>query len=131
MLILIDFLLYQDLSKLYKKSEKKILTYLFLFTLIGLSIIILFKGVAGNIVFGSFVLADVYVQDLLYRKRLNHDYKYWIWAFLIFAFGFILWIPDLTKTLCAPMALFNGRALFHYSVAVTLYFLAIFYSKNE
>jgi hypothetical protein len=99
-------------------------------TVTAILLIVSFKGVAGNIVFGSFVLFDVYIQDLLYRKKLNHHYKYWVWVFLIFAFGFVLWIPDLTKSICAPSALLNGRPLFHYAVSISLYLLAIFYLKN-
>lgn len=131
MLILINFLLFLDLSKLLKISRKRLFFILGVLLLLSVSTIIYLRGFAGNLIFGSYVLADVFIQDLLFRKKLNKDYRYWVIGFLIFASGFAIWIFDVTKIFCSPLLLLNGRAIFHYFVAITLYYLYIFYLKNE
>jgi hypothetical protein len=90
-----------------------------------------FGGFAGNLVFGALVLADVLLQDRLFRLKINTNYRLWVIAFLIFAAGFVVWLFDVTKTYCSPLLLLNGRAIFHYCCTVTFYYLYLFYEHNS
>ena len=49
-------------------------------------------------------------------------------AFLIV--GVLFWLSDTTQLYCADIGLLNGRAIFHYTNAASIYLLFRFYTQH-
>lgn len=131
MLAIASLIVFLNFSKIYKLNIKKcILIATFMITL-GMLLVWTLQGHTGNLVFGFFIAIAIVSEYLAYQRKLHKEYKYWIAALVIFLLGFAIWLPDGTKTYCNPVALLNGRAVFHYLTAISIYLLAVFYSKNQ
>jgi hypothetical protein len=129
MLVLIGLLLYLNLS-LIAKSQRSLV-----FGLVGsiiaiLIAIIFFKGFAGNILFGLLVLTYVISEVYLIRTKKHSHGRAWIFAFGVFVLGFIFWLFDASRLYCVDFGLLNGRSVFHYTNAVTIFLLYTFYTKQ-
>lgn len=131
MLAIASLIIFLDLSKLYKLNIKKCILITTVMIALGMFIVLTLQGYAGNFVFGFFIAVAIISEYLVYQKKLHKGYKYWIAALVIFLLGFAIWLPDGTKTYCSSVALLNGRAVFHYLTAISIYLLAVFYSKNQ
>jgi hypothetical protein len=129
MLILIGLLLYLNLS-LIVKNRRRLLTGLIGSLVAILVAIIFFKGFAGNILFGSLVLTYVISEIYLLRTKKHSNGRAWALAFGIFVLGFIFWLFDASRLYCVDLGLLNGRSVFHYTNAVTIYLLYAFYLKQ-
>ena len=129
MLLLIGYLLYLNLS-LVINSRKALKYLLAIGFVVALFLIIFFKGFAGNIVFGaallSYVISEIY---LIHTKRHIHP-KSWVLAFGLFVIGVLFWLSDASQLYCSDIGLLNGRAIFHYTNALTIYLLFKFYQRQ-
>jgi len=129
MLSLIGVLLYLNL-RLFATHQRRFILGLVATIIASLVAIIFFRGFAGNVLFGLFVLS--YIASELYllgTKRHKHG-KRWLLALIIFAIGFVFWLCDASHVYCLDFGLLNGRSVFHYTNAVTLYLLYVFYLKQ-
>lgn len=126
MLVLIGTLLYLNLRQIVQ-HKRLLISGLIVSLAVALIVIICFRGFTGDVVFGLLVLG--YVIGELYLLRTKQHLHSWRWAlaFSIFLLGFIFWLCDASHFYCANIGLFNGRAIFHYTSATTIYLLFVFY----
>ena len=129
MLLFINVLLYLNLGRLLRTSKYLVFTQ-FLAYVISMTTIILFGGFTGNVVFGTYVLTLIVTEYLLCRRKWHLHHKYWLLALTLFVVGFAIWLLDASKTLCFNFGLLNGRAVFHYLNAISIYYLYVFYDLN-
>jgi hypothetical protein len=129
MLLFVNILLYLNLDKLFKSSKYLILMQVISY-LASISAIIYFQGFAGNVVFGIYVLSVIVTEYLLCKQKLHQNYGYWVLAIVLFVVGFAIWLLDASKLFCFTFGLLNGRAVFHYLNAFSIYYLYKFYALN-
>lgn len=129
MLFFINVLLWLNMSRLF--VGKHILIYLFPAAILSLASIVYFGGVTGNVVFGLYVLLVIISQAVLFTRKSHTNQKYWIVTFIIFLCGFGIWLLDATKLGCMEIGLLNGRAIFHYTSALVIYRMFIFYREQN
>lgn len=101
--------------------------YRWLLIIFSILIFYFLKGEAGNIIFGLFVIFVIASEWLIKEKISRKD---WAIGVVLFVLGFIVWLPDATRTLCDPSNIFNGRGIFHLFEATAIYYLYKFYSKS-
>ena len=129
MLIFISVLLYLNL-RLLMSSQRKLIGLLVAGFLTSLCIIIIFRGFMGDIVFGLLVLGYVISELYLLHTKRHINRQRWAIALGIFALGFIFWLSDASHLYCADFGLLNGRAIFHYTNAITIYLIFTFYRSQ-
>jgi len=125
MIVFISFLIYLN----YPKAERKyILSKLSLIG--GLAVISIFclKGVSGDVVFGLYVVFFIWQSIGRFGLTALRKSK-WASALLVFVLGFAFWIMDFTKVYCSSFGLLNGRSVFHYTTAISIFLLYGFYSQ--
>lgn len=130
MLILIGSLLYLNLSLLVK-NRRNLVVSLLVALLAALVLIVAFRGFAGNVIFGALVVSYVVIEIYLVKTGKHKKPHQWIIAFLAFVLGFMFWILDAAQVYCTDVGLLNGRAIFHYTNAITLYLLFRFYRSQD
>jgi len=126
MLVFVSLLIFLNMRDL-DVSAKKLLVGLTLSLGVSLSAIVAFGGYSGDIIFGLYVLAIIATEYILLKSGKHTHGKLWVIALILFIVGFMLWIPDNKQLLCFNIGLFNGRAMFHYFAATTMYLLYRFY----
>jgi len=131
MLMIASLIIFLNLLKVYKLNIKKCIFIVTAIITLGMFFILILQGHTGNFVFGFFIAVAIVSEYLSYQKKLHKEYKYWISSLVIFLLGFLFWLPDGMGTYCNPISLLNGRAIFHYLTAISIYLLAVFYSKNQ
>jgi hypothetical protein len=129
MLIFVNVLLYLNLKNLVK--EKYLILIQSLLFILSLFLIVGFQGYSGNIIFGSYVTALVVSEIYLMKNKVHTNLSKWLMPLGIFIIGFLIWILDSQKILCSPIGLLNGRAIFHYLNAITIYHLYKFYESQK
>lgn len=95
---------------------------------IALFIFYFFKGEAGNIIFGLFV---IFVLASEWFVKEKYSRKYWIIGVSLFLLGFVVWIFDATKIFCLPSGIVNGRGVFHVLESIAVYFMYKHYSQES
>jgi len=130
MLLLISFLLYLNLSVIYRNKALVIVLQV-IAILLGLISIIVFQGYSGDIVFGIFVLLCIASEIYLLRVGRHKNYLRWLLPLVIFIIGFIFWFFDASKIFCTSFGLLNGRAIFHFLNAIVIYYLYDYYRLQE
>ncbi len=123
MLLFVNLLIYLSSRRYSKISKNKLILAQSLFVLIGLIAIIYFKSFAGGFVFGGFVIAEIVLELLLLRQGKSINIKLWLWGLGLFILGFLVWLPDASGWLCDPRNIINGRSIFHFLTAGTIYLL--------
>ena len=129
MFLFVNILLYLNLKKLFK-DLKYIVLYQIIIYILSMTAIVIFQGFTGNLAFGLYVLGIIVTEYLLYKRNLHSYHKYWALSVIIFILGFSIWLLDSTKTMCFSFGLLNGRAIFHYLNAISIYYLYVFYELN-
>lgn len=129
MLLLIGYLLYRNLSRFTPKRQ--LLRWVLLLDfVISLCLIVTLKGYTGNVIFGIAILIYVVTEIILLRAKQHIRPRLWITAFGLFIIGVLFWISDASQLYCTDIGLLNGRAIFHYTNAVTMYLLFRFYQAQ-
>lgn len=123
MLLFVNLLIYLSAQRYFKISGKKLIGIQSLLFVIGMVIIVSFKWFTGGLVFGSFVFIAVILEWLLWRQGKSINIKLWLWGLGLFILGFIVWLPDASGWLCDPHNIINGRSIFHFLTAGTIYLL--------
>ena len=130
MFLFVNILLYLNLKSL-KKALKNLIFFQMIIFVVSMALIIIYQGFTGNFVFGLYVLAVVLSEYLLFKNKSHQNHKYWLLAFGLFVIGFAIWLLDASNTLCFSFGLLNGRAIFHYLNAISIYYLYVFYKLNS
>lgn len=128
MLLFINLLIWLNLMRLFPGGK-----FISLQTSVGIVsmvAIIYSGGYTGNIIFGLYVSCLIVSQMTLFARGLHTGTRQWILSFVIFLLGFGVWILDASKIGCAEIGLLNGRAIFHYTSALVMYRLFIFYKSQ-
>lgn len=129
MLVFVGLLLYLNISALgFRRHAAKLIA---LSTVLSVSLIILFQGYAGDVIFGLYVLAVVITETMLIHQKKHRNTRLWLVAFGIFVLGFGYWLMDSSRFYCTDFGLLNGRAIFHYCGATAIYLLYRFYDKQR
>lgn len=81
------------------------------------------QGSTGRILFGIVAIFNIGCELYLWLKYRNYQLSYWIAGIVLFIAGFGIWLLDANKIWCDPSNLFNGRAIYHYLTAVTIFLL--------
>lgn len=99
--------------------------------IVALVMIILLGHYAGNIIFGTYIVAVLITELMIRRGQPNTSSKYWALAMSVFLLGFAAWLLDSSHTICFDIGLLNGRAIFHYTSATTMYLLYKHYAATN
>jgi hypothetical protein len=129
MLIFISILLYFNL-RLLSSNRRKLISLLVAGFVASICIIIIFRGYTGDVVFGLLVLSYIISELYILRTKRHINRRRWVIALGIFALGFIFWLCDASRIYCLDFGLLNGRAIFHYTNAVSIYLLFTFYRSQ-
>jgi hypothetical protein len=82
--------------------------------------------------FGALIVAALWVEHLVRRKRNFSRKEFFIHAaVLMLILAFILWVLDITKTLCLPHSWLQGHALWHLLCAIAAGSLYLYYRTEE
>ncbi len=128
MLVFVGLLLYLNLSALGLK--KRILPSISASIAFAVLLIVLFQGYMGDVVFGAYVVGVIITQLMLFKLKKHENQHLWLVAFGVFIVGFCFWLADSTRYYCSDFGLLNGRAIFHYCAAASIYLLFRFYDRQ-
>lgn len=131
MLLFANLIIYLSARRYFSYTSKQILASQAIAILVGLSTIIFFKSYAGDYVFGIFLIFAIVLEYLLWRSGKTNNIKLWIIALIIFALGFLLWLPDASGLWCDPRNRINGRSLFHVLTSITIWLLYKYYELQK
>jgi len=125
MFLFISFYFILNLQKL--KPRVKI-NYPFIFILlniINLILIIVLQGSSGRILFASVLVGAVGIEIyLIFKEKLRLvQINYFIWAIFLLAIGFGIWMLDANHIWCDSTNILNGRGVFHYLTAISIFLL--------
>lgn len=126
MLVFVSLLLYLNLQTL-SLSNRWLTFGLTAAFIASVGLIVSQQGYSGDIIFGLYVLAVIITELALIKRRLHINFRQWVLALALFILGFAAWIPDNKQLICFDIGLFNGRAVFHYLCASTIYLLYRYY----
>lgn len=129
MLVFVSTLLYLNLRP-FVSSRRKLIGILAASLTVALCMILALKGYAGDLVFGLLVLGYIVTELHLLRTKKHIDGRIWALALGVFALGFIFWLCDASHIYCVNFGLVNGRAVFHYTNAASIYLLFAFYRRQ-
>jgi hypothetical protein len=130
MFSLVNFLLVFNLYKLKIINKLGALILALVFELIYLAGILSLEGSSGRIIFGLFVVGVILSEFVIFKKRLISNFKYFLIALITFLIGFGIWTLDASQLLCSPIEWLNGRAIYHYITAITIYYLYLHNRKK-
>jgi len=86
------------------------------------------KGRSGEELFTAEVIAYLFSEAALRRRRPGTQYRFFFWSFGTFALAFAIWTLDVKKIVCAPRNHFlQGHAVWHVLNSFCYYFLYRFY----
>jgi hypothetical protein len=131
MLLFVSLLLYLNFAEIWRTKRRFVAVFLFGIFTISELLIFMIGAYSGNIIFGLLVVAYILSEGYFHHLKKHKNYHYWYWAFALFALGFSIWLTDPTGLVCFKIGLFNGRAIFHYLTALSIYFLYTFYASQE
>lgn len=131
MIMFVGLLIFLSLNALYAVSIKRYLLYAIPALLAIMLATYYLGGQSGNIIFGVLVLAVLFLEYQCYIKKIHQNYSAFIIGLVLISVGFGLWLTDSTKLLCFNLGLLNGRAIFHYLTAITIYQLYLFYASQK
>jgi hypothetical protein len=131
MLVFINLLIYLSAKRLFYFSRSKIILAQIASTLVGMYAIIAFKSYAGDYVFGFFVLLEIILEILLWKKGKSKKIKTWLSGLALFISGFAIWLLDASHLLCDPHNIVNGRSIFHLLTAGTIYLMYIYFEAQD
>ena len=94
-------------------------------------VLYLWKGVLGNYLFALLALLAISSEYFAYSKNKTTNYKNWKIAIALFLVGSAIWMLDGLHIWCSPVAILNGRAIFHYFTSIVMLFLFYFYRQFE
>lgn len=130
MAILVLFLLGLNFNKLNLLNHKKIISLLSILLITYMAVILLLEGQSGRIMFGIFVLGVIMTDYLCLKTNPQKDKKYFLLALFLFLLGFLIWMVDATQTICSPIEYLNGRSIYHYLTALSIFYLYKYNSKT-
>jgi hypothetical protein len=131
MLIFVNLLVNLSSQRYFKVSTKRLLLIQSTFIVLGIGIIFYFKSFAGEFVFGSFVIAEIILELLLWFRGKTKEIKLWFYGFFTFSLGFIIWLFDASGGFCDPHNIVNGRSIFHILTAFSIYLLYKYFEEQE
>ena len=80
-----------------------------------------------RVLFAVIVIAIIVLELLARRTARDVRGAYFLAAVGTLAAGFVIWVLDNTRVLCAPTSLFQGHAIWHFSGAVACALLYAFF----
>lgn len=131
MILFISLLIFLTVAGLYQNSKRNTLISLVVLYFVSLSTMIYFGSVSGNIIFAGYVIALIVLEVIAGKRRIHSGYQPFIVACGLLAVGFGFWLTDISHTLCFRLGLLNGRAVFHYLVAIAVYYVYVFYASQK
>src|ERR1035437_2716835 len=121
---------------LYGLFRRGVITrFPFVVWFVGANIILLALQIAVPVlrryVFAALILAVLGVEYYVRQHACSQfRTRYIAMAISSLAAGFALWVLDITRTLCWPMSVFQGHALWHVSGALASYYLYKYYASE-
>ncbi len=131
MFLFVNLIINLSARRYFLYSVKKLLLIQVILMGLGMVIVISFKSFTGGYVFGVFILMEVILEIFLWRKGKAHDFKLWLWGLGFFVLGFAAWLPDAVFKICDPTDILNGRSVFHFLTAITVYLLYKYFEKQN
>lgn len=129
MFVFVSILLYLNLTEIISRRVAQLI--LITSGILAAISVVQLGGFAGNIIFGAYVLGIVVTESYLLATKRHKNAKLWWITFSIFLAGFGMWLFDASKTLCFDFGLLNGRALFHYTSALVIFLMFMFYESQR
>lgn len=123
MFLLVIFLLVFNLYKLKITSSRNSIILAVVLQILSMLGIILLEAQSGRILFGLYVIGVIITELIFWKRKLLREYKTFAIALGLFLLGFVIWMLDSNQILCSPITLINGRAVFHYLTAISIYYL--------
>jgi hypothetical protein len=132
MFLFINFLLFINIRRLNSNPpiKKLLVIYIFLFAVFLFTTFIL-SGSTGRVLFGLSASLLVITEFYLNSRNKDHIFKNWLIALTFFIFGFGIWLLDANQIWCDTNNILNGRNIFHYLTAISIYYLYKHYQQFE
>lgn len=92
-------------------------------------LVTMLEGSSGRIFFGVIIAMIVATELLLYFRKKSPKFHLWLIAFVLFIVGFGIWLLDANQILCDPTNLFNGRGVYHYMTAGSVWCIWKYYRR--
>jgi hypothetical protein len=131
MIIFVTVLIYLTMSDLYKLPKKPFIKMLAGIIGISIALMIMFGGVSGDIIFGVYVIALIGLEGIARHKEVHANYKPFGIAVALLTLGFGFWFLDISRIYCISFGMLNGRAIFHYLTAISIYYVYSFYASQK
>jgi dihydroceramidase len=82
--------------------------------------------------FGLVLIAAMIFEYLMRRfKKPLIQVRWWHIGFSLFTIAYVIWILDISKTLCEPYSYLQGHAIWHVLGAVAIWFLYYYYVSES
>lgn len=128
MYLLITFVILLNFSRLNKLPRPGFAAWFIILNAVLAYFLIVFPEVRRHI-FGGLVIATLSLEFLARPKKIPAQNHYLLLAVAAFGLGFLVWILDITKILCAPTSWLQGHALWHVMGAVAAGLLFLHYKR--
>lgn len=97
-----------------------------------LSILLIVVPETRRYLFALVIILSIIVEVLVRRsKQFLIETIWWNIAFLFFVTGYIVWILDNFKVVCAPNSLLQGHSIWHIFGAIAVVFLYRYYASER
>jgi len=131
MFLLATFMFVYALERLFDLDGKVTLTLYFFLNL-------LFAFLIGTVpetrrfLFTSVVIVSMVFELFTYYYKKQTMKIEWFYAgFAVFASAFLIWVLDISKTVCSPHSPLQGHAVWHLLGAVATAFLYLYYASER
>jgi hypothetical protein len=131
MILFVSLLIWLTALSTFNTTKLRVAAGLTSAYLISLSAMLYFGSVSGNIIFAAYVIVLIALGLMAARRGLHKNYQPFIIATGLLAVGFGFWLTDISQVLCFRIGLLNGRAIFHYLVAIAVYYVYTFYASQS
>lgn len=96
-----------------------------------LAILLYWVPVVRRAVFGLLIVAVLFVEILIRRKRGHSSATRQLWtAAAVMGLAFVVWMLDFTRMLCRPESWMQGHAVWHVLGAAAAWYLFRYYSES-
>jgi len=121
---------------LYAISERGLLSdrlFVLLYILINGVFLLIQLGLPGvrRYLFAAVLLAVIVVDSRGWTERIPRDRRFFYAAITIMTVAFGIWILDITRTVCVPLSLIQGHAIWHVLGAIAAFVLYLHYVRGD
>lgn len=129
MYLLLTFLIFYSIYRRHNFKIMPLILFYLIFNVLLAYFLIKFPDLRRYIF--AFLIFIVFLFEMISQRKnklFNNNFLYWASGLLIL--GFVIWILDITKILCAPASLIQGHAFWHILTAISAFFIYLYYNSE-